>query len=234
MSTPHILRRPNRRLVIFEGIMGSGKSTSTRWLGQQLMERRIPSRIQMERVYPHPLRATDAAGDWFKPWLDMTPQELALRRVDLWSSFTAEALASPEVHVIDGQLFHGDVTNLFLMNMAPDEILRHTLAIEQVIRPLDPLIVYFHQDDIDQAIRRTAAERGEELGVRYQVDWKLKYPYATERQLEGLDGLSRLYVDYRALTDSLFARLTLDKLAIENTARDWPAYYMQIDSALGL
>lgn len=123
---------------------------------------------------------------------------------------------------------------MFLMNMAPDEILRHTLAIEQVIRPLDPLIVYFHQDDIDQAIRRTAAERGEELGVRYQVDWKLKYPYATERQLEGLEGLSRLYVDYRTLTDSLFVRLTLDKLAIENTARDWPAYYTQIGSALGL
>jgi len=102
-----------------------------------------------------------------------------------------------------------------------------------VIRPLHPLIVYYHQNDIDQAIRRTAAERGEELGVRYQVDWKLKYPYAVERGLEGLDGLSRLYVDYRSLTDSLFARLSVNKLAIENTARDWPRYYAQIEDALG-
>lgn len=222
-----------RRLVIFEGIMGSGKSTSTRWLGQQLTARHIPNRIQTERAYPHPLRATDAAGDWFKPWLDMTPQTLASRRMELWAKFAADALVSPEVRVIDGQLFHGDVTNMLLMNMSPAAITEHVLALEQVIRPLHPLIVYYHQSDIDQAIRRTAAERGEELGVRYQVDWKLKYPYAVERGLEGLDGLSRLYVDYRLLTGSLFARLSVNKLAIENTARDWPRYYAQIEDALG-
>lgn len=33
MSIPHSLREPNRRLVIFEGIMGSGTSTSTRLNG---------------------------------------------------------------------------------------------------------------------------------------------------------------------------------------------------------
>lgn len=153
--------------------------------------------------------------------------------MELWAKFAADALVSPEVHVIDGQLFHGDVTNMLLMNMSPAAIAEHVLALEQVIRPLHPLIVYYHQSDIDQAIRRSAAERGEELGVRYQVDWKLKYPYAVERRLEGLDGLSRLYVDYRSLTDSLFARLSVNKLAIENTARDWPRYYAQIEDALG-
>lgn len=29
-------KESHRRLVIFEGIMGSGKTTSTRWLGQHL------------------------------------------------------------------------------------------------------------------------------------------------------------------------------------------------------
>ena len=90
------------------------------------------------------------------------------------------------------------------------------------------------QTDVDHAIRRTAAERGEELGVRYQVDWKLKFAYAVDRGLQGLDGLSSLYVDYRALTDRLFAELTINKFAIENSARDWPAYYAQIEAALAL
>jgi hypothetical protein len=69
--------------------------------------------------------------------------------------------------------------------------------------------------------------------VRYQVDWKLKYAYSVERGLEGLDGLSSLYVDYRQLTDKLFAQLTIDKIAIENSARDWPAYYARVEDALG-
>lgn len=85
----------------------------------------------------------------------------------------------------------------------------------ETIRPLNPLGVYFHQSDVGHAIRRTAAERGEELGVRYQVEWKLRFPYAVDRRLEGLEGLSSLYVDYRRVTDALFAGLTLDKLAIE-------------------
>ena len=228
-----LLDAPPRRLVIFEGIMGSGKSTSTRWLGQRLQERGIAAHSLTERQFPHPLRSTDAAGDWFKPWLDMSAEELAERRLALWATRVTEAQASPAVHVIDGQLFHGDLTNMFLMNMPAEAIARNVQALAEIIRPLNPLLVYYYQTDVDKAIRLTAAERGEELGVRYQVDWKLKYPYPVERGLEGLDGLSRLYVDYRALTDNLFAQLTLDKLAIENSARDWPAYYARVEEALG-
>lgn len=222
---------PHRRLVIFEGIMGSGKSTSTRWLGQRLAERGVAASPMTERQFPHPLRATDAARDWFKPWLDMTPEDLAARRLVLWEQFTQQALPSPAVHVVDGQLFHGDVTNMFLMNMPADAIARNLQALAGIIRPLNPLVVYYRQSDVDRAIRRTAAERGEELGVRYQVEWKLQYAYATDRGLQGLEGLSSLYVDYRALTDMLFEQLPLDKISIENSAQDWPAYYAQIEEA---
>jgi len=225
-------QHPARRLVIFEGIMGSGKSTSTRWLGQQLSARGIAASIQIERQFPHPLRATDSASDWFKPWLDLSAAELAARRLSLWADFVDKASAAPTVHVVDGQLFHGDLTNMFLMKMPADAIARNVQALAGIVAPLRPLVVYFHQSDVDHAIRRTAAERGEELGVRYQVEWKLKFPYAVERNLEGLDGLARLYEDYRALTDRLFAELPLDKLAIENSARDWPAYYARIEEAL--
>ena len=46
--------------------------------------------------------------------------------------------------------------------------------------------------------------------------------------LEGLDGLIALYKDYRALTDELYARLGLAKLAIENSQRAWAAYCQRI------
>lgn len=231
-AAPPIQAR-QRQLVIFEGIMGSGKSSSTRWLAQRLAARGIDAVAHTERQYPHPLRATDFAADWFKPWLDMTAEELANRRLELWAAFVDSALATHTVHVVDGQLFHGDLTNMFLMNMAPDAIARNVQALAEIIRPLRPLLVYYYQGDVDRAIRLTAAERGDELGVRYQVEWKLKYAYAVERDLQGLDGLSSLYADYRLLTDGLFAQLSIDKIAIENSARDWPAYYACVEDALG-
>lgn len=93
-------------------------------------------------------------------------------------------MASSTVHVVDGQLFHGDLTNMFLMKMPADAIARNVQALAGIVAPLRPLVVHFHQSDVDHAIRRTAADRGEELGVRYQVEWKLKFPLqAGDREL---------------------------------------------------
>ncbi len=227
------IKAPRRKLVIFEGIMGSGKSTSTRWLAQRLAAQGIEARIQVERQYPHPLRATDFAADWFKPWLGHAGRGTGEPPVALWRKFVEEAQGSEAVHVVDGQLFHGDLTNMFLMNMPPEAIAQNVQALARIIRPMRPLLVDFYQSDVDRAIRLTAAERGDELGVRYQVDWKLDYAYAVDRGLEGLDGLSSLYVDYRRLTDRLFEELTIDKIALENSGRDWATYHARIEDALG-
>jgi hypothetical protein len=126
-------------------------------------------------------------------------------------------------HVLDGQLFHGDLTNLFLMDAGSAAIVEYIQAVEEIVRPLAPLLVYFYQDDIGRAIRAIAAERGEEW-VKYQVDWKLQTPYGRRLGLEGLDGLIDLYRNYRALTDDLYTRLGLAKVAIENSRREWTAY----------
>jgi ABC-type ATPase involved in cell division len=54
------------------------------------------------------------------------------------------------------------------------------------------------------------------------------------RKLVGLEGLIALYQDYRLMTDALFDRLTLDKLVIENSERDWARYNRQVLKRLGL
>ena len=100
-------------------------------------------------------------------------------------------------------------------------------ATEEIVRPLTPLLVYFHQADVERAIRAIAAERGDEW-VKYQVDWKLQAPYSRRLGLQGLEGLIALYKDYRALTDHLYAGLDLDKLTIENSQQAWETYYRRI------
>jgi hypothetical protein len=112
-------------------------------------------------------------------------------------------------------------------------IAAYAQAVAVVIRPLNPLLIYFHQDDVDQAIRVVSAERGD-AWVKYQVDWKLQAPYSRRRGLAGIEGLIALYEDYRALTDRLYASLDLAKLAIENSRRDWPLYHRLIFRELAM
>jgi hypothetical protein len=221
------MKQLQRRLVIVEGIMGSGKSATARFLAARLEEAERPARAITERTEPHPVRGTDGLDHWFQPWLDVTPAGLAERSLTKWRRFVAAAQEAETVHVLDGQLFHGDLTNLFLMEAGAAAIAKYCKAAEEIIQPLAPLLIYFYQADVERAIRSIAAERGDEW-VKYQVDWKLQAPYSRRLGLEGLEGLIALYKDYRALTDELYAGLDLDKLAIDNSQLAWESYYQRI------
>jgi hypothetical protein len=220
-------------LVIIEGIMGSGKSTTMRLVAKALEDAGRTARAIHERTDPHPVRATDELQNWFEPWLESTTEQLARRAELKWRSFVEEAHQSSAVPVLDGQLFHGDLTHLFLMEASFEEISAYCVRLALLIEPLNPLVVYLRQEDVERAVRAICAERGD-AWVKYQVDWKLKGPYAVRRSLTGLGGLIALYQDYRSMTDALLDRLTMDKVVIENSERDWALYNQQILKRLHL
>jgi hypothetical protein len=215
------------RLVIVEGIMGSGKSTTMRFIAKHLQDSGQPALPIHERTEPHPVRATDELEHWFEPWRDATPQHLADRALFRWSAFVEATRADIAIPVMDGQLFHGDLTNLLLMEAESPMIAGYVQALAAVIAPLNPFVLYLWQEDVEEAVRTVCAERGP-AWIDYQVTWKLAAPYCVRRGYKGLEGLISLYRDYRQITDDLFRQLPLAKLMIENSARDWPAYERQI------
>lgn len=221
------------RLVIVEGIMGSGKSTTMRFIVKNLQDSGRLALPIHERTEPHPVRATDGLEHWFEPWRDATPRHLADCALARWAVFVEATLRDSPIPVMDGQLFHGDLTHLLLMEADSALIFDYVRALAGVIAPLNPFVVYLWQNDVETAVRAVCAERGPEW-IDYQLNWKLAGPYCVRKDYRGLDGLISLYRDYRQITDELFHQLPLAKLAIENSARDWPAYESQILNALQL
>ena len=213
--------------------MGSGKSTTMRFIAKSLQDANFEALPIHERADPHPVRATDESEHWFQPWLDTTPAQLAARSVCRWSALVEASQADGVIRVMDGQLFHGDLTNLFLMEADRAALSGHVLAVAAAIAALNPLVVYLRQEDVEQAIRTVCEERGADW-VAYQLNWKLAAPYSVRRKLAGLEGLIVLYQDYRRLTDELFESLPLAKLAIDKSEQNWPAYQRRILQALGL
>jgi hypothetical protein len=221
------------RLVIVEGIMGSGKSTTMRFIAKCLQTTGRQALPVHERTDPHPVRATDELEHWFEPWRDVTPAQLAARALAKWGEFVETMRSCAVVPVMDGQLFHGDVTHLLLMEAEPALISNYIQALAAIIAPLNPFVLYLWQEDVEKAVRTVCAERGDEW-IDYQVNWKLAAPYCVRRGFAGLEGLIALYRDYRRTTDDLFERLPVAKLAIENSGRDWPTYERQILQAVRL
>jgi molybdopterin-guanine dinucleotide biosynthesis protein len=206
------------RLVVVEGIMGSGKSTTVLRIADRLNASGVAVLGITEGTSPHPIRF-----DWDEPWADMPAPQLATSAVARWRAYADSASTSASITIVDGQLFHGNLTSLFLLDADMALIRGYLHEVVAAIKPLRPLLIYFHQDDIDRAIRAIGAERGD-AWVTYQVDWKLTSPYAVRRGLTGLEGLIALYRDYRRLTDQLYSDLDIPKISIENSGQDWAKY----------
>jgi hypothetical protein len=219
-------RKTWSRLVIVEGIMGSGKSITVLRLADRLRTLGVSASGITEGTSPHPIRF-----DWDVPWADMPATQLAESSAARWRAYANSASMSESMSVVDGQLFHGNLTSLFLLDADMALMLGYIHDVVAAIEPLRPLLIYFHQDDVDRAIRAIGTERGD-AWVTYQIDWKLASPYAVRQGLAGLEGLIELYRDYRRLTDQLYTGLDIPKISIENSGKEWAKYEEIIDAIL--
>jgi hypothetical protein len=75
------------RLLIFEGIMGAGKSTATRAFAERIKAAGVDVASYTEREDTHPVRASDDTPDFFQPWLHVEPRELASRVRAKWARY---------------------------------------------------------------------------------------------------------------------------------------------------
>ena len=170
------------RLVIVEGIMGSGKSTTMRFIARNLRDSGLPALPLHERTEPHPVRATDELEHWFEPWRDTTPQLLASRALVRWTAFVEATQRDSPISVMDGQLFHGDLTHLLLMDADSALISDYVSALAAIIAPLNPFVLYLWQKDVGHAIRTVCTERGSEWIVVFVSEY-----------FDGVPWLERVY-----------------------------------------
>lgn len=212
--------------------MGSGKSTTARWLARLYRRSGIPARPVPESR-PHPTNVFRTLPHWKQPWLDLTADELMSRSYANWKAFVAQALSKSDISVFDGQLFHGDFTCLFLMDCLPAVLNEYVQTVLRLTQPLHPMMIYLYQADVVQALDRIGAQRGQGW-VEYQVTWKVPSPYGQRHGLTGVDGWKQLYMDYRQLTDTCFQALAIPKLATETSAGEWSNYQTRIRTFLDL
>jgi hypothetical protein len=149
--------------------------------------------------------------------------ELADRSLRKWQRFTASLDALDPIHVFDAHLIHWDFTTLLLADSDPRLIWEYAAALFGVVSGANPVFVYLHQADPEQALRRIAAARGDGW-LEKQLSSKLVSPYCQRRGMVGLPGWIQLYQEYRGWADDLVACNGLHTLAIDTSRGRWRAY----------
>ncbi|MTI95771.1 MAG: hypothetical protein FH749_09865 [Firmicutes bacterium] len=218
------------KLILIDGITGSGKSTTGRFLAEQLKANNIAHRLYEEEEPGHPLNYTAADIE------ELGPEEVEnfiIAMPPLWQRFVHSALDSDEVFIIESYIFQDTIRILFQNNVARERIFAFAHRQLEIIRPMNPVLIWLWTRDVNQSIRRIWATRGEQW-KQWFIRVDTATPYALANHLQGEEGAITLWEHYQDLTKELFDSYDIARLAVEVSPEAWERNQEEIIRFLGL
>ena len=227
------------KLVLFEGIPGSGKSTAAGRLHRACAQLGLPNQWWYEETKGNPLHTYH---DW--PSMDRELGDIfsgdAARRGKVvestlarWETLGTALADGRELGILDGMLLGSLTWTLFPAGAPEEEITAYLAEAERRVAPAKPCLVYLRQPSPADVVRRVAERRGSGW-----AEGKAKQygglPYSKARGYTGLDGLVAYWEDYQRLADRLFERSALTKHLVTVDPDDWESSWRQIADFLML
>ena len=215
------------RLIVLDGLPGSGKTTTAEWLTSQLQQQNIDIWYLLENDTTHPLwwyRYWDG-NDYLTPDFDNIPIETFLEAsLSRWRGFVDSSNQS----VLTESVFFQDAVAMFLMGGAtPTRLMEYARKVQQIAQALNPVLIYFRQSEVSSALQRICAIRGKEFEDELVMNME-NFPYLKQRNLKGLDGVATLWQNIHELTDVIFDEYKIRKLAINASEGNWTDYRQKI------
>ena len=215
------------KLVFVEGLPGSGKSSTAQYLWMQLQKQGLQSRWYYEEVSSHPVALFDRDS------ANKTVPEIISDGLAKWKSFVTEAKRTDEIRIIESRLLLDNIFPLVMKEIERSKIAAFIHAVIEECRRLDPALIYFHQFDYSNTLRRICQQRGAYIEKIY-VQRAEKSLFGRRRGLRGFGGLVQFWTAVGQITDQLYEEMNILKLAIDNSAWEWPVYYRQMCDFLGV
>jgi deoxyadenosine/deoxycytidine kinase len=221
------------RLIVIDGLPGSGKTTTAEWLTTQIQQQDMKIWYLPEYDAAHPLWWYEYwdGNDYLTPDFKNIPIETFLHTsLSKWRGF----VDSSDQLVLAESVFFQDAVAMFLMGGAtPTRLMEYALDIQRIAQSLNPVLIYFRQNDVSNALQRICTIRGKEFENELVTNME-SFPYLKQKGLKGLDGVVALWQNIQKLTDAIFDECKIRKLAIDVSDGNWLDYRQRIIKFLEL
>jgi thymidylate kinase len=210
------------KIILIDGMPGSGKSTTGNLISERLNERNIPNKFYHELDENHPLRIYDRQftsfavteeAEWFKEKVRQ-----------LFSNFVNVINKNNEVVIMESYVFQNTIGFAYNMDMNPACVLKLSKEIQEILHPLEPTLIYYYQVNVEQHWRWICEIRGREFtqdrcGLYTDEDFVQAGRFWTRNQ----DFIFGIVQEWDT-----------KKLIIRNKEREWKEYEERISGLLRL
>ena len=228
------------KLILIEGIPGSGKSTTAWKLAAEIENSGRNCNCFLEWDDPHPIfigyerdiaKIISSSGEH---------QDDILKQ---WAKFAGEAQTKEAVNIIESRFWQTGVMFMYLAGHSEDEVIESNQRVVTAIADLKPVLIYFTNDNIEKALTRTFQIKNEQWAKagRGETAWEDFFSAAVGQQklaadsgLEGREVWFRFFSEWTAVAEKLYDRFAFPKIKIQNPHSDWNLNMAKIRVFLGL
>jgi hypothetical protein len=228
------------RLILIEGMIGSGKTTTAKRVENWLSRRGEDTRAFCEFDEDHPIRtrAVDqlrAAG----PRASGCPghagngmaDEPGVYAASQWRRLAERCMRGRQTVILEGSFLQNSVMPAFIDGAPADAVTEVFTTILRQAAPAAPFLVYLRPADIASAIARIHHSRGQPWAAR-NVAYVENSPWARRRNLRGPGAVVELYQAWEAIVSPLYDWYPFSKLMVTDPQHDWPAALTRIGTAI--
>lgn len=218
------------RLVLIEGMIGAGKTTTAAHVARWLVGQGDDARAFDEGAPDHPI-PTRVVDLLLGTIAETDPVREDRYAIDRWADLARRCRHGRQTVILESTFLQNSVLPRFLEDAPIDEVRALFARIAARMAPADPLLVYLRPSDTARAVERTHQERGDPWASR-NLAAASDYPWTRARGLSGLEAIIALYRAWEPVVDDLLHGAPFEKLLLVDPQDDWDAALGRIYAAL--